>query len=1103
MKKLFLFTFVLLCAQVASAQISAKLMRYVDVSENEIAFVYGGDIWLMPKAGGQAVQITHSPGEESWPKFSPDGSEIAFTANYNGNADVYVMSSRGGVPTRVTYASYTDRVVDWHPDGKRILFASRREASASRVNQFLLVDKTGGLPKRLAVPYGELASFSPDGNKLAYITKITENYPFKRYRGGLTSDVIVFDLLTNKAENITNNMANDGKPAWAGNKIYFLSDQDPDMRLNIWSYDTQAKTSKKVTAFKDFDISFMSAGPKDIVFENGGALYRMDLASEKYEEVKANVVSDLSLEIPRQRNVERNIVTASASPGGSRLAIEARGELFNVPAKEGVVTNITKSSGAFDRDPAWSPDGSKLAYWSDKGGEFEVYLQDMNKNEPAKKLTNRGAGFGYKLYWSPDNKWLAYVDERNDINLLDVNSGVVKKMDNYSWEIGHGGRNGYFLNWSPDSKWVSYSKGEDNASDAVYVYSVAEGKPYRVTGSFYNTRNPVFSADGKYLFCLTDREFNAAYSSMGDGTWIYINNTRLAAISLTKDAADLLKPKNDEVKVESKEEKKPDEKKADAKKGDDKGKKDKAAEPEKKPDAVAVKIDFDDIESRMVVLPPGSGSLDNIIAFEGKVVYQRYPNPGNWGEPALVVYDIEKREEKTVLGKADFAEATADHKSLLVRSEGKFAIVKPEPDQKIEKPVPTSDLVMNLNPKEEWREIFNDTWRRYRDFFYDKDMQKVDWNGLRKRYGALIEDARSRWDVTNIQSNLQAELSAGHTYTFGGDAEQVTRIETGFLGIDWELNNNAYRIKRIIRPAAWDNLRSPFDRPGVGVTAGEYILAVNGIDLDPAKDPYASFDGLAGKTVALTISKTGTKSDGRTVVVTCLNTDDDAGLRYLEWIENNRKMVEKLSGGELGYIYMSNTGGQGQMELVRMFYGQLSKKGFIIDERFNGGGQLSDRFLELLNRPIVYNLFWRHGRPTPAPTKANPGPKGMLINGWAGSGGDALPWAFREQNGGPIVGERTLGILVGPATGHQLIDGGGITLPEARLYHNSGKWFDEGVGTKPDIEVWDDPNLLVQGRDPQMERVVEEVMKLVRTKPFKMTPPPPMQDRTAEGLNKN
>ena len=467
-------------------------------------------------------------------------------------------------------------------------------------------------------------------------------------------------------------------------------------------------------------------------------------------------------------------------------------------------------------------------------------------------------------------------------------------------------------------------------------------------------------------------------------------------------------------------------------------------------------------------------------------------------------FDLEKREEKKIIGDLEAVKLTADGKEILVKSGGKYGIIKPDPDQKIKDPVPTKDLVMQWNPKEEWRQIFNDTWRRYRDFFYDEDMQQVDWDGLKIRYGALIEDARTRWDVTNIQSNLSAELSAGHTYTRGGDTERVNPIRTGYLGVDWELNNNKYRIERIIRPATWDTeVRSPFDRPGMDVNEGDYILSVNGISINAGIDPYAAFDGLAGKTVSLTISKTGTTSDAINYVIKCLTQGEEQNLRYLEWINMNRKMVEGLSDGKLGYIYMSNTGRQGQLELVKMFYGQLDKEGFVIDERFNGGGQLADRFLELMKRPVIYNLYWRHGRHITFPTKTNTGPMGMLINGWAGSGGDALPWAFRELDAGPIVGERTLGILVGPATGHRLIDGGSITVPGARLYLNNGDWFDEGVGVKPDFLVLDDPNLLIQGRDPQIEKVVEEVMKLLKEKPGLATPPPPMEDRTATGLNKN
>ncbi len=1079
----------------ASAQISAKLMRHLDVSDTQIVFVYGGDLWVMPKSGGLAVQITHSPGEESYPKFSPDGSEIAYTASYNGNNDVYVIPAKGGLPNRVTYASFSDRMIEWHPDGKRILFASRREAGIPRVNQLFMVEKSGGMPQRLEVPYAELASFSPDGKKLAYITKITENYPFKRYRGGLTSDVIIYDLASNKAENITNNLANDGKPAWAGSKVYFLSDQDANMRLNIWSYDTQSKKSKQLTQFTDFDISYMSAGPSDLVFEKGGVLYLLNLSNEKYAEVQVQVVSDLSVEVPRLKNVEKNIQHVSVSPGGKRLIFEARGELFNVPVKEGFTTNLTQSSGAFDHHPAWSPDGNRVAYWSDKSGEYEIYVQHLKNTGPAKKLTAKNYGLGYHLYWSPDSKMIAWIDEKNDICVADDSTGKVKVVDNYSWEVGHGGREFYRISWSPDSKWFVYSKGGDNTNDEIKLYNTSEGKSYTVLGTFYNNYDPVFSTDGKYLFCMSNREFNAAYSGLGDGTWIYPNNSRLAAIALTKDAPDLLSARNDETGE--------DKKNGNGKEGDDKAKKDKEAGAEQKPD-VTVKVYPDDIESRLVLLPPKAGNLGNLYAFEGKLVYMRFPLTGDTeGKPSLVFYDLEKREEKKIMDNVEGLVVSADGKSLLVKSDGKYGIIKPEPDQKIENPVPTSDLVMNLTPKEEWRQIFNDTWRRYRDCFYDKDMQGADWKTLRSRYGSLVEDARTRWDVSYLQYNLLSELSAGHTYTFGGDNESVTPVLTGYLGIDWEQNNKLFRIKRIVRPAAWDTqVRSPFDRNGSSVATGDYILEVNGVSLDPAKDPYAAFEGLSGKTVSLTVSKTGNAADAQQVTVKCLTQGEEQTLRYLEWIENNRVMTEKLSGGALGYIYMSNTGGEGQLELVKMFYGQLDKKGFIIDERFNGGGQLADRFLELMKRPIIYNLYWRHGRHHGFPTKANPGPMGMLINGWAGSGGDGLPWAFRELNGGPIVGERTLGILVGPATGHQLIDDGGITVPDARLYYNSGKWFDEGVGVKPDFEVWDDPNLMVQGRDPQLEKVVEEVMKQVKAAPLKKTPPPAREDRSAKGQNK-
>ena len=1091
----------------AHAQINAKLMRYIDVSSTQITFVYGGDIWIAPKTGGQALQITNSPGEESYPKFSPDGSEIAYTASYNGNQDVYVMPAAGGIPTRITYASYPDRMVDWHPDGEKLLFASKRETGMPSVRQFFIVNKHGGLPKKIAIPYGELGSYSADGNKIAYITKITENYPFKRYRGGLTSDVIIFDLANNKAENITNNLANDGQPAWSGNSVYFLSDQGVNMRRNIWRYNTESKETKQITTFADFDIAYMSAGEKDLAFEVGGELYVLDLDTEKYETIEINVVSDLSVEIPKLINVGSSIQNMSAAPGGKRIVFEARGELFNVPVKEGFVVNMTRSSNAFDQNPVWSPDGKQVAYWSDKSGEYEIYLQNSTKDDAPKKLTNRNSGFGYNLYWSPDSKKIVFVDEKNDINIIDVATGAIKVADNYSWNIGHGGRFYYPISWSPDSKWITYTKGQDNSNDAIFMYNIAEAKVYKVTSGYFSDFNPVFSQDGKYLFYFTDRSFSAAYSGLNDGTWIYPNNTQLAVLSLTKDAPYLLNPKNDEVEAKKEDgEGEGDEdsdKKEKKKKDKDKSKGDENDKEEEKQD-VEVKIDWDVLESRIAILSPKAGNLDNLMTFEGKIAYRRNPNTGQAnGKPTLMYYDLEKREEKKIIDDVQSVKLSADGKDILVKSSGKYGIIKPEADQKIDKPIPTDGMMMQWNPKEEWRQIFNDTWRRHRDFFYDKDMQQVNWDELRERYGALIEDARTRWDVTHIQANLNAELSAGHTYAFGGDTENVQRVQTGYLGIDWELRDGKYAIKRIVKPARWDTeIRSPFDHSGVEVNVGDYIHAVNGIKLDPKKDPYASFDGFGGKTVSITVSKSGNEADAKSMIIKCLNQSEEQTLRYLEWIENNRKRIDKLSDGKLGYVYMSNTSSRGQLELVRMYYGQLDKKGFIIDERFNGGGQLADRFLELMQRPVVYNLYWRRGRHHGYPIKANEGPMGMLINGWAGSGGDALPWAFQELEAGPIVGERTLGILVGPATGHRLIDGGGITVPGARLYDNDGHWFWEGEGVKPDFPVWDDPNLLIEGRDPQMEKVVEEVLKLLEKNPARKTPPPAMEDRTAEGLNK-
>lgn len=1084
MKRILIFAILLVVSTTILAQIDARLFRYPDVSENQISFVYGGDVWIVSKSGGTANRLTSSTGEESFPRFSPDGKNISFSATYDGNTDVYIMPVTGGVPMRLTWHSGADRVIDWHPDGKRVLFASSRESGTPAYRQLWLVSVKGGLPEKLPVPYGELASFSADGNSIAYITKITENYPFKRIRSGLASDVYVFDLKKQTAENITKTIATEGKPVWVKNNIYYVSDEGINKRRNIWVYDNDKKSKQQLTQFADIDINHMSAGPNELVFEAGGDLYLLNTSNNKYAVVKINVIADVSTLMPRTVNVGNSIVDFDLSPDAKRSVFEARGELYSIPAENGVIINLTNTSGAYERNPSWSPNGRNLAYWSDASGENEIWIRD-NSTSQAKKLTDFGKGMGWRLNWSPDSKKIAFINDRQEINLLTVASGDITIIDKTT-QLTYNPLQGFGVNWSPDSKWIAYTKGVSNLNNAIYLYNIESKKLHQVTSGYYNDNEPTFDNTGKYIFFTTNRNFNPVYSNF-DNTWIYPNSTQLAVITLDPSTQSLLYPKNDDIKLDTATATKP--------ASTDTTKKDKPAV------AAAQKIDPTAMELRMEILPVPAGNIGGLFATEGKLLYLRFTNTGSTqAPPNLMFYDIEKREEKTIVTGAN-GYSTADGKNILVRQQAGFGIIKPNPDQKVDKILRTSEIEMVLHPKEEWKQIFNDTWRRYRDFFYDPGMHQVNWNNMRKEYGALLDGAITRWDVNAIQLEMISELSAGHTYVSGGDLQQSTNRTNGFLGIDWALDNNAYKIKRIVRSAPWDNeVRSPLNLSGVNVKEGDYILSVNGRPLDPTLDPYAMFEGLAGKAVALRVNNKPSLEGSKEVIVKTLQPQEESRLRHLEWIENNRKKVEELSGGQLGYMYMPNTGSLGQTELMRQFYAQIDKKGFVIDERFNAGGQLGDRFIEMLNRPVLYNLAWRNADVTVWPTRGNDAPKVMLINGWAGSGGDAFPWAFQQLKMGPIIGERTLGILVGPATGHRLIDGGSITVPDARLYGADGKWFAEGYGIKPEIEVWDDPAQLAKGTDPQLVRAIDEAMKLVKTKPRVLYPRPEFEDRSPKGL---
>ena len=1085
MKTFFISCFVvsiLLIAQ-TNAQVSAKMFQYPDVSKSQIVFTYGGDVWIASKTGGTAYKLTSAKGIETFARFSPDGSQIAFTGNYDGNQDVYVMPSMGGLPKRITYHGMSDRLIDWYPDGKSLLFASTRESGKQRFSQFYKISKDGGIAEKLPLPYAEFGSVSPDGKKIAFTILTRMFRTWKRYRGGMAADIYIFDFQNNTSENITNNIANDEIPMWYGDKIYFLSDRGANQRYNIWVYDISTKQSKQITDFDKFDVEFPSIGDNEIVFQAGGLLYLLDLTTEKYSEVKINVVTDESTLMARNENVEKLIQNFSVSYNGNRALFEARGEIFSVPAENGSVINLTQSSGVAERFPSWSPNGKYVAYFSDRSGEYQLTIRDMENPSTEKKLTNFDSGYRYNIYWSPNSKKLVFIDQTMTINLYDLDKNQLEVIDKQKW-MYEGALSYFSVSWSPDSRYVSYAKELDNRATAIAVYDTKDGQVHQLTSGYYNDTSPAFDPDGKYLFFLTNRDFTPIYSNF-DETWIYANSTQIAAVSLSSDTPSLLFAKNDSTIIKKDEEKKSDDKKNETKK-DEKKEESKVKE---------VKIDFAGFEDRVVILPPEAGNYTGLAAVSGKIIYHHYPNTGSADKKkSIVYYDLDKREEKTIVDDADAFQISADGKKILVSKQRSFSIVDVAPDQKLDKKLPTSQMEMTVVPREEWKQIFTDAWRLERDFFYDKNMHGVDWNAMRKQYGALVDNAVTRSDVNFLIGELIGELNASHTYRGGGDEEQAPQRAVGYLGIDWELNNGAYKIKRIVNGAQWDTeVRSPLLASGLKVKEGDYILAVNGIPIDVTKEPFAAFEGIAGKTVDLTVNDKPTFDKAWSVVVKTLT--DETRLRNLEWIESNRKRVDEATNGKIGYIYVPSTGLDGQTELVRQFYAQFNKDGLIIDERFNNGGQIPDRFIELLNRKPL--AFWavRDGSNWQHPSVANFGPKVMLINGWSGSGGDAFPDYFRKSKLGPLVGSRTWGGLIGITGAPQLIDGGSITVPTFRMYDPDGKWFKEGHGVDPDINVPEDPGKLSKGIDVQLEKGIETVMQLLKENPPVNPKQPPYEKR--------
>jgi len=1063
-------------ASTADAQIDARMLRNPAVSDTRIAFVYGGDIWIVSKEGGVAMRLSSPEGEESMPRFSPDGRWLAFSGNYHGNTDIYVIPVTGGLPERLTHHPMDDRVLGWYPDGSAILMASPRHSGRQRFSQLYRLARNGGMPEAIPLEYGEFASLSPDGKQLAFTIKSRAFRTWKRYRGGMAADLSIYDFASGEVKAIAPDVANDEMPMWHGRKIYFLSDRGPERRFNVWSYDLDSSALKQLTRFTEADVHFPSIGPSDIVFAAAGDLHLMDLSTERVSAVEVRVVTDRATLQPTVRKVGDLVRSASISPSGRRVAVEARGEVFTLPAEHGPILNLTGTSGFAERHPVWSPDGKWMAYFTDRTGEYELAVRPAEEAGEEKILTSMGPGFRYAPAWSPDSSKLAFIDHTQTLQVFDRQANRLSKIDQQKWQ-NHDGLEEFDVAWSPDSRWLAFPRDQERLTTAIALYDSRNGQTRQVTSGFYNDRDPAFDPDGKYLYYVSSRSLAPVYSDV-DTTWIYPNTGTLVAVPLRADVPSPLAPRNDSERVAAtpeKEEETDDEKK-------------KRLDTVKPPTPVA--IDLDGFELRAVILPPKGANYDELSAAAGKLLYLRRPAAGapEDAPSSLHYWDLEEREENTILAEVDAYELSAKGEKILALREKNLSIVKLEPDQKLEETLALASLETTVDPAAEWRQIFNDAWRFERDYFYDPNMHGLDWNAIRTQYGALIDQANTRSDVNYILGEMIAELDASHTYRGGGDQPSPTRRSGGLLGADWKLEGGSWRVAKIIEGAPWDaEVRSPLARAGVKV--GEWVVAANGRPIDPSRDIWVAFEGLADSAVLLSVNSRPSLEGAREVVIETLTPDEDVRLRHLAWIDQNRRTVERISGGRIGYIYVPDTGREGQTELVRQFLGQYDKDGLIIDERFNSGGQIPDRFIELLNRPTV--AFWarRHGKDWQWPLISHTGPKAMLINGWSGSGGDAFPAYFKQAGLGPLIGTRTWGGLIGLSGNPELIDGGAVTVPTFRMYLPDGTWFREGHGVDPDIEVPEDPAAVWRGEDPQLLRAVAEVQRLIDARNPRTTRP--------------
>lgn len=1062
-----------------------RLLRQPSISDSQVAFVYGGDIWITDLSGQHSQRLTSTAAVESHPHFSPDGQSIAFSSNRSGTNSVYVMPSSGGQANRLSWHADGGSVRGWTPDGQKVLFATGRETAPRPVNRLWTISANGGPAELVLNQWAYDGAFSGDGKQMVIDRMSRWDGEWRNYRGGQNTPLVVVDLNSLEETMIDSDSTIDIEPVWVDDAVYFLSDRD--WVSNIWSYSVKRKKLKQITEFKNADIKQLASNGKQLVFEQNGDLFTFDLASEQLQKLSVNLIGDFPWAETQWQDVGDKVNAASLSPTGKRAVMASRGEIFTVPVEHGSVRNLTQTSDAADRAPIWSPNGDQIAWFSDKGEQgYQLLLQSQDGLSELESISIGESKMAWEPTWSPDGKFIAFVDDDVRIRLLELASKDMITIDTGGNNLERGNND---LVWSPDSNLLAYVKTADNGFQQIKIYSVDTKKTHFLTNKFANSLSPAWDQNSKYLYFLasTDYGLNSGWantSSMGTDP-----EYAPYVVSLLTDETSPFAPRSDD-EVKKGDEDAPDQK------TDAAGKDKETKDPEKAP-VELIKIDFNDIERRILPLPMPAGKYAfTLAAPKGTVFFaKRQDKPRDL---ELLKFDLESRKAEPFIAGIQSASISADHKKLLIKQGPKWFVVDADkPTAKPDKPLDTK-LMISLDRQKEWRQMFVEAWRYQRDYFYDKNMHGRDWNEVFSRYEPLVKHIKHRADLTYLLDMVNGELSVGHSFVFGGDFPETEKASAGLLGADLSAKDGRWQLNRIFTAESWNpKLEGPLDQPGLKVAQGQYLVGVNGKELTSANNPYEFLDGTVGQQTVLHINDKPSFSDAWQITVT--PTDSERALRQRAWVEDNRRLVDKLSDGKLAYVWVPNTSTPGFVSFNRYFFAQQDKLGAVIDERFNGGGLLDDYMVDLMNRKLRAAITNEvpNGKALLLPAGIK-GPKVLLINELAGSGGDYFPWAFRQQKVGKLIGARTWGGLVKSSVHYALVDGGALTAPDNAVFDPlNNKWVGENIGIAPDIEVYQDAQSLAKGDDPQLLRGVKELMKqLKKAKPI--TPPkyltPAIQD---------